>query len=501
MDFKTKIFFFLAIPIVFSFTLLIAYNAYTVDKTIKQVFLKSSVEYARNFSEVLFNYVYYSDYDRIEEILKTNSSPFVENIIVVNLEGYIIATKRKGVVLFEKYPNFHELKNLKTYKVEQVKEFNLYRIYYPISLYGELVGYLIIDVNYRHLVKFLQSSILGIVLVSLILLGIVFSVDRYVINRIYRNVDTALMLLKQIEKGNFDIPEVHTPEKEFQELFKGIKATAERLKETSISKEFYLSVINSLSEGLIIVDRFGKILEANKYIRNFLNKEVKGEKLYEVLPELYKKVFVEKKKKDRIEVKKLGKKLYFLFSATEYNDYYIITLTDITQMAIYEKKLQELSEKDALTGIYNRRGFEKFLDMEFKLARRYKRPLSLIMFDVDNFKKINDTFGHDVGDEVLKRITEIVKKNIRSTDIFARWGGEEFMILLPETPLEKAKLVAEKLRRAIEKGDFGKVGKVTASFGVTQLKDEDTPETFIKRVDQAMYLAKRKGKNRVEVIF
>jgi diguanylate cyclase (GGDEF)-like protein len=138
------------------------------------------------------------------------------------------------------------------------------------------------------------------------------------------------------------------------------------------------------------------------------------------------------------------------------------------------------------------------MDIEIERFRRYNEPLSLIMFDIDNFKEINDTYGHSVGDYVLKKIADITRETIRMNDYFVRWGGEEFIIISPETNLEKVHALAERLRRTIESYRFNKVGKVTVSFGVTEIKKEDTEDTFVKRADKVMYEAKIGGKNRVE---
>ncbi len=163
------------------------------------------------------------------------------------------------------------------------------------------------------------------------------------------------------------------------------------------------------------------------------------------------------------------------------------------------EKFRYLSETDRLTGLYNKGKFNEVLQQEIQRAKRYKRPLSLIIFDIDHFKKINDTYGHKVGDEVLKELANIIKKNIRKTDFAARWGGEEFVILAPETNLEGAKKLAEKLRQAVENHKFPTVGKVTISLGVAQLEPDEKPEDFIVRADMALYKAKEGGRNRVEV--
>jgi len=178
----------------------------------------------------------------------------------------------------------------------------------------------------------------------------------------------------------------------------------------------------------------------------------------------------------------------------------VFTFVDITK----EKELSELllkqSIEDTLTGIYNRRYLKDKLERHVNLAKRYERPLSVIMFDIDFFKHINDTFGHDVGDKVLIAISKVVSENIRNTDIFARYGGEEFIIVAPETTKEDAKILAEKLRSLIRNLHFEEGINVTCSFGVVSLEKPDTKETLLKRVDNALYEAKRTGRNRVVVL-
>jgi len=162
----------------------------------------------------------------------------------------------------------------------------------------------------------------------------------------------------------------------------------------------------------------------------------------------------------------------------------------------FHTQLKKQALKDFLTGLFNRRYFEEILRWEIELSKRYKHPLSIILVDLDDFKCINDKYGHQFGDKVLKMVAESIKRNIRSSDIPARYGGEEFIILLPETDLEGAKKVAEKLRRIIQELSIDNT-KLTASFGITELLENDSMETFIKRADKALYRAKKEGKNKV----
>jgi diguanylate cyclase (GGDEF)-like protein len=163
------------------------------------------------------------------------------------------------------------------------------------------------------------------------------------------------------------------------------------------------------------------------------------------------------------------------------------------------EKLRDIAYTDSLTHIYNRLHFAHFLDAEIDKAKRYGGKFSIIFFDLDHFKDVNDNHGHLVGDEVLECITDIVSKANRSADIFARYGGEEFIILTPETNLSGALIHAERLRNDIARHNFKSVGQMTSSFGVTEFNpDSDNVETLLERADKALYLAKEYGRNRVE---
>lgn len=157
-------------------------------------------------------------------------------------------------------------------------------------------------------------------------------------------------------------------------------------------------------------------------------------------------------------------------------------------------QLIKSSTTDPLTGIYNRLKFEFEVDKWISYAKINKVDLSLTMFDFDYFKKINDTFGHQVGDNILKHNTRIVQKNIRDTDIFARWGGDEFVILFPDTNLDEAVQLIDKVRKEMDRC-LAEQGKVTCSFGVVSINGGEDNESFLKRADVKLYEAKRAGRN------
>jgi diguanylate cyclase (GGDEF)-like protein len=165
------------------------------------------------------------------------------------------------------------------------------------------------------------------------------------------------------------------------------------------------------------------------------------------------------------------------------------------------EEVQRLAITDSLTGLYSRRHLFELAGHEFQRARRYQLPLSVMMVDIDEFKRVNDTHGHAIGDQVLQGVAERCRKELREVDVIGRYGGDEFTALLPETGLSAACQVAERLRKNIAERTLDtKAGRitVTVSLGIAVLGDEHlTPESLLDRADQALYAAKQNGRNRV----
>ncbi len=184
------------------------------------------------------------------------------------------------------------------------------------------------------------------------------------------------------------------------------------------------------------------------------------------------------------------------------------TLQDITERRLAEEELRhsenryrEMSITDSLTKLYNSRHFFKLLKHEVERAERYHQPLSLILLDIDNFKRYNDTYGHMEGDRALAMLAEVIRKSLRSSDTGFRYGGEEFTVLLPQTERENALSAAERVRESFAETALyplpGVEVHMTVSIGAGQYLPGEKEDTFVKRVDAAMYLAKQSGKNRV----
>jgi diguanylate cyclase (GGDEF)-like protein/PAS domain S-box-containing protein len=170
---------------------------------------------------------------------------------------------------------------------------------------------------------------------------------------------------------------------------------------------------------------------------------------------------------------------------------------DISDRQAVQQKLQRLATTDPLTGVYNRYQFEVLYGNEVQKNYRHEQPMALILFDIDHFKTINDSFGHDVGDRALREFVAVIRKNIRSYDICARWGGEEFILLVPGVDIPNAVSIAETIREDVSHHEFYGVGRFTTSAGVSGWSSSDSIDSLIKRADKALYTAKKNGRNRV----
>ncbi|WP_324172880.1 diguanylate cyclase [Sulfurimonas sp.] len=200
----------------------------------------------------------------------------------------------------------------------------------------------------------------------------------------------------------------------------------------------------------------------------------------------------------RVVKLKNSKNIYksFFINVSKINDInYLINFTDITKLSQEKEATEKKVYKDSLTGISNREKFEEVFEYELTQSKRYNRKFSLVILDIDHFKKFNDMFGHLIGDEILTILSQSIEQNKRESDFFARWGGEEFVILFTNTNLEIATKLTENFRKIIQNIQHKSAGKVTASFGLSSYKKGDTKESIFKRADEALYEAKHSGRN------
>jgi diguanylate cyclase (GGDEF)-like protein/PAS domain S-box-containing protein len=289
-------------------------------------------------------------------------------------------------------------------------------------------------------------------------------------------------------------------------------------------KIFFKNLVALCPDGIIAIDRKGLIVIFNKAAENITGYTADETIGKMTIPELYHSVKMARRiKKDMYSndfggrgvladyevevVNKSGQKIPIRFSATLLWDKgeeigsvgFFHNLAPHKQM---EERLHMLSITDGLTGLYNHRHFFTILTEELKRAERYGRPLSLICFDLDNLKYYNDSYGHLEGDRVLRLVGDTMRSVLRHSDGCFRYGGDEFMVLLPETDLRKASIVAEKIRdmfkvRCSLSGKKAGLKSPTLSIGIAQASKSEYSESLIKRADLAMYEAKKEGGNRI----
>ncbi len=288
------------------------------------------------------------------------------------------------------------------------------------------------------------------------------------------------------------------------------------VKEEIKEKETILNaVINSVRDAIVMVDRNGAVTlwnPAANQLFGYTKEEILGKDLHKVmgLSELsynrYKVNFEKHIILDDYEVTKELKAFHkdghefeveISISSLKIKDenYFVGIVRDISERIRAREELEKLCVTDFLTNTYNRRYFIEKLEDEIERAKRTGREFSLAMLDIDRFKSVNDRFGHSVGDLVLKNIADLIKKRIRSVDCLARWGGEEFVILLVDTPIERAYGILEELRLGISKIKIQGVDSFTGSFGVAGYIEGDTSNSIIMQADKMMYQAKADGRN------
>lgn len=293
-----------------------------------------------------------------------------------------------------------------------------------------------------------------------------------------------------------------------------------------------LQICNMMNLGIAVVDKDFKVHYWNRWLE--LNsgipaEKIIGAKIFDFFPSLNNSKFVRNCKSlftfgnyyflsqklhhyifpfkptstldFKFEYMQQSGSLFPIRSESNEIEYICITVNDVTELVAYEQKLLEITKRDVLTGIYNRRYLEERIKEEFEKHKRYHRPLSLIVFDLDHFKKINDTYGHQYGDYILKSSVSAVIPCLRNIDIFARYGGEEFCCILPETEMNAALHVAERIRTTIatQKYSFSdKPVKTTISLGVSEINDNtESTDSLFKNADDALYEAKKTGRNKV----
>ncbi|MCT7562823.1 diguanylate cyclase [Aliarcobacter butzleri] len=351
------------------------------------------------------------------------------------------------------------------------------------------------------IVSYTKSDIIKSSLTSTMLERIVsFLISLVIIYLIYKQIKSNIQI--KIEKEQLKI-EKENSEKQ-RNLFNEILNTTDNIMIITDFKDIKFS--NDKFKSIMLINHTSELNEQSNH--NMLDLFVESDgylhkgllEKNESFAHLYRNTRIINRKVLLLNENFEPKAYSIVIQKLEENGDYLVTLSDISKMQEEYAKVENKAYIDGLTGVYNRNKFNELFTKELDRVKRYNEPLSIAIIDIDKFKNFNDTYGHLVGDEVLVSMAQTVNNNTRQTDVFARWGGEEFVIMFIDTPLDKAEKVAESLKDKIEANEHNTAGKITASFGITEYKDGDTIDTIFKRCDEALYNAKANGRNRVEVL-
>lgn len=362
-------------------------------------------------------------------------------------------------------------------KDKSVKVITFLPIYNALNGEKQALAWL---VSYRDS-KLIESMILNIFIIRIISIVISLLLGFLIYSQIlsYRKTKSKNILVNDILNATdnimfvTDLKSVIYSNRKFKYFF-----------DVDNEREFNKKTDNLLLDIFIKVDGsvYKKLFAKNESISIFIKKIIEEKRVVRVLDKN------KQLKTFNINIKKIN--------YAENKDY-LVTLNDITKLKKEEGIIQNKAYTDSLTGVYNRNKFDEVLASEMQRAKRYKRDFSIAILDIDFFKRCNDTYGHLIGDEVLIMLANNISNHIRSSDTFARWGGEEFVILFPETSKYEAVKICDKLRMEVEMLSHPIAGKITVSFGVSQYLEHDDKKTLFKRCDDSLYQAKESGRNRV----
>ncbi|MEE4296859.1 MAG: bacteriohemerythrin [Wenzhouxiangella sp.] len=251
------------------------------------------------------------------------------------------------------------------------------------------------------------------------------------------------------------------------------------------------------SEPIAVLDQAGEVAYINALMRQALPGGALSSKAKSQLTGTEGQRFYSLENNDGAQG--AGRQL-FAISLAGYRIVTLIERADDPRVGRLRAQLEEAYQRsitDPLTGVWNRNQFNEFIRVEIPRSERYEQPACLLILDIDHFKQVNDSHGHGIGDQVLQRFAGLVQGQIRVVDSLFRWGGEEFVVLLPNTSLTAARFIADRIRRAVGEADFEPVPQVTVSIGAAELERGESPDDWFDRADKAIYLAKAQGRNQV----
>jgi diguanylate cyclase (GGDEF)-like protein len=366
-------------------------------------------------------------------------------------------------------------------------------------------------------------QLFGIFLVSAIMAS---GLVRYIASNIKANFEKFNQFFYDAMNDGKMINEEDLNFKEFTTLARSVNSMTQKAHDAKKRLEFnekYLQTVLDAQKNIVIVRSRGRMEKANQAFYDFMNvKDINefrsnhrcisefftqgenGEYLTEEMDGIswVSYIMIHPLKSHKVKIVINEKDVIFEVNAkvTEVEDNYkvVVTFNNISELEEQRRAFEKASSTDALTHIANRFKFDTILEQQIEMSKRYNHSFCLILFDIDDFKKVNDIYGHQAGDNILIELSSLVKSSMRKSDTFARWGGEEFAIILPQSRIKTAVKIAEKLCLKIAYHTFEDDLKITCSFGVHEYKKTYDMEALLKYTDEKLYIAKNRGKDQVQ---
>ncbi|MBD3828854.1 MAG: cache domain-containing protein [Arcobacter sp.] len=355
------------------------------------------------------------------------------------------------------------------------------------------------------------NQIKSILVIFVVLLIVIYFLSEKLSNYINSNINNLILSFKKASKNNEKINTNDLTYQEFVTLANNLNTTLENKNLAEKRLQDYIQIVNenviisSTNKDGVITDVSEAFCEISGYSRKELIGKTHNLVRHPDVPnEFYENMWntLLSGKSWKGEIHNINKKgeEYWVWAIIKpvIKNNEIKGFTAIRSNITDKKHIEHLSITDELTRLYNRRFMLNKLEEEISKYKRYKVPFSILLIDIDFFKKINDSYGHDKGDFVIKQISNLMQNNIRNTDICARWGGEEFLILTPNSDLKAALTLANNLKELIEKTNFDIKDCVTVSIGISTFNENLNQENLLKLADDALYKAKEKGRNKIE---
>jgi len=499
---RCRLFLMYSIPIIValvSISLFAGYYHYRIARDEAMEYIQTVT---RVIAGVVGDHLAVKDTKAIRSHLNSINFKGLEEILILDKEGRVLFAKNDKSLVGKYFGMFCLIRHNHIL----TKDHTVY-VVEPVYERQKLLGYVVVIENLS-LLKTIFGYHMHLMCFRIAVLVVIILLVSYVIShRLQSILKRAIFYLRKIAEGEFELPYDYAEGDDIAQLFNEIKRTADHLKQTVILKEYYRGLLNALPHATIIVNEEGKIKEVNNCIAEFMGcslEDFVDKPLSFICSDLQHIFFEEIKDKPtplevRAKVNCKGQDFWVDITVNRVKDLYILLIDDITQEVLEEQRLKELAAKDALTGLLNKTSFWLNLEKELQRAKRKNGVFSLLVIDMDNFKEVNDRYGHDFGDEVLKIIGEILRRSFRAQDIIARYGGDEFCVILTDVDKEMAFTLANRFLKNLKSAKIiapdGKEITLSASFGIATypFEAQDSRELF-RMADREMY--KRKSLNK-----